>query len=78
MTEFDGIEQTARVTFSPGDSDEKAVELTVHNDDRLEGNETFLIDLRLPRSSAWAGGQLGTRSSAVGIIVDDDSELSID
>jgi len=37
------------------------VQLTVDDDARLERNETFFINLNLPRSSAQVGGQLGAK-----------------
>ena len=59
------------VTFNPGDPDEMTVEFSVGDDDELERNETFSINLELLSTSS--GGQLGARSTAVGTVVSDDS-----
>jgi len=60
------------VTFNPGDPDEMTVQFSVNDDDQLERDETFSIDLQL--ASASSGGELGARSTAVGTIINDDSK----
>jgi len=61
------------VTFRPGDPDEMTVELTVRDDNILERDEIFFINLQL--ASTDTGGQLGARNSAVGTVINDDSKL---
>ena len=49
------------------------MEFRVRNDNFLERNETFLLNLSLPEAS---DAQLGARSSAVVTIINDDRKLT--
>ena len=65
------------VTFTPGGPDEITTQLRVLNDDRLEFDETVILTLRLSSAAITAGGQLGLRSQAELIILNDDSKTTM-
>jgi len=62
------------VRFSPGDPDEKVVQITVISDTVLEVNETYSLRLELSEVANRSGAQIGERSQAQVTIINDDSK----
>ena len=62
------------MVFSPGDPNEKTVQISVTDDSILEANETYSLQLELTQAAVSAGGILGPRDRAEVIIVNDDSK----
>ena len=60
------------VSFADGDTAAKTITLLVQGDSVLEANETFTVALGTP-----SAGSLGSQSSAIGTIVNDDSTFAI-
>ena len=67
----------ATVVFSPGDPDEKTVRLAVRNDNTLEANEAYFLQLDLSDAAQSAGARLGSRNRAEVIIINDDGKIKI-
>ena len=65
----------ATAVFSPGDPDEKTVRLSVRNDNTLEANETYFLQLDLSDAARSAGARLGPRNRAEVTIINDDGKI---
>jgi hypothetical protein len=69
----DYTSNSGTLTFGNGVSDPQSITIAVENDTDYEGNETFTVSLSNPQG----GATLGTPSSAVVTIIDDDSAPNV-
>lgn len=64
------------VTFSPGDPDEKTIQLEVIDERTLEGNETLLLIFDLGPAAVASGARIGPKNQSRVTIINDDSKFN--
>ena len=64
------------VRFSPGDPDEKVVQIAVIPDTILEMNETYSLRLELSDVANRSGAQIGEKNQTQVTIINDDSKIT--
>ena len=69
------LASVGKVVFTAGGPDEQTIQLSVDEDDFLELNETYLLELNLTVASIAAGARIGAINQARVTIINDDSKI---
>ena len=62
--------------ITPDSPDEIVTELEVQDDNFLENNETFTLELSLNQAAMDSGARFGTRNTAQVTIINDDGKIN--
>ena len=75
-TDYGDFDAFLLIATIPAEATNTTVKVAVTDDNVVEGNETFYMNLKVPSSLA-PGVVAGTNSSALGIIIDSSSKTVV-